>query len=337
MIGYYVHHHGRGHLQRLLAVAEHLATPVTGLSSLAAPPGWAGDWVRLRRDDEPPPPGTGAEPTARGALHWAPLLDPGLRERMAGLARWVERSAPTLLVVDVSVEVALLGRLLGVPVALMGMLGDRTDPPHRLALDVADVVVAPWPQGLVPEPDGWRGRTVHVGAFSRFDGRDRGPDRRSGPDGDRRVLVLWGAGGDDVSAAQWADARAATPGWRWTYRTGSAGGTGDDVWPDLLAADVVVVHGGNNAVAEVAAARRPAVVVAQDRPFDEQGHRARVLDAAGIATGLPRWPDASRWPALLLGARARGGGEWSRWSDGAGAARAAAALDEVAARDRGRP
>ena len=51
MIGYYVHHQGRGHLSRLQAVAAHLNTPVVGLSSLARPVGWDGDWVQLRRDE----------------------------------------------------------------------------------------------------------------------------------------------------------------------------------------------------------------------------------------------------------------------------------------------
>ena len=46
MIGYYVHHQGRGHLSRLQAVAAHLHTPVVGLSSLPKPAGWHGEWVQ---------------------------------------------------------------------------------------------------------------------------------------------------------------------------------------------------------------------------------------------------------------------------------------------------
>lgn len=333
MIGYYVHHHGLGHLRRFEAIAAHLRTSVTGLSSLAAPPSWRGDWVVLPRDDEP---STGPDPTAGGLLHWAPRGHPGLRSRMAALASWIDQARPALVVTDVSVEVTVLARLMGVPVAVMAMAGDRTDPPHRLAYDLADGLIASWPSAAAaPDwPTGWHAKTAYVGAFSRFDDRVPPAVGRG-----REVLVLWGAGGDDVSDTDRAAAQAATPGWRWTYRLGGAGGecgdsddsgAGGDVWADLVAAHVVVVHGGNNAVAEVAAARRPAVVVAQRRPFDEQVHRARAVHRAGIATGLERWPAAEAWPALLDEAVARDAERWSLWSPGDGARRAATELERLA-------
>ena len=82
MIGYYVHHHGLGHLTRLQAVAEHLRSPVTGLSSLPAPPSWDQDWVHLERDDAMPRAAAlAADPTAHGVLHWTPRHDPGLAAR----------------------------------------------------------------------------------------------------------------------------------------------------------------------------------------------------------------------------------------------------------------
>lgn len=328
MIGYYVHHHGQGHLQRAGAIARHLRTPVTGLSSLAAPPGWPGGWLVLPRDDDG---GPALDPTAHGVLHWAPRHDPGLRSRMAALAGWVEQVRPRLLVVDVSVEVTLSARLMGIPVVVVAMLGERTDAVHRLAYDVADALVAPWPADLAPSPwpRQWQAKTAYVGAFSRFDGLRPGGGGEPAPSRERRVLLLWGRGGTDVTDEQRAAARDATPGWSWTYRLGDAAAP-TDVWSDLVAADVVVVHGGHNAVAEVAAARRPAVVVAQSRPFDEQLHRARLLTEAGLATGLDRWPAAARWPGLLTQALARGGAGWARWSPGDGALRAAETVDELA-------
>ncbi|MGI4896412.1 MAG: hypothetical protein ACRYF3_14995, partial [Janthinobacterium lividum] len=81
MIGYYVHHQGSGHRQRALAISRHLATPVTGLSSLPAPVGWPGDWVVLDRDDAPPLDEVSA--TAGGRLHWVPVGHRGLRSRMS--------------------------------------------------------------------------------------------------------------------------------------------------------------------------------------------------------------------------------------------------------------
>ncbi len=150
VIGYYVHHQGRGHLHRALCVARHARAPVTGLSSLPRPDGWTGEWIHLprtparRRRRRPHGPRTaalGAPPPRRTA-------------RQVGGRRRLDRTRrPALLVSDVSVEIAVLARLMGVPVVVSAMRGDRSDPAHRLAYDLADALLAPWPATL-PEP-GW--------------------------------------------------------------------------------------------------------------------------------------------------------------------------------------
>ena len=353
MIGYYVHHQGLGHLTRLQAIAEHLRAPVTGISSLPAPEGWASDWLHLARDDGmPAAEAAGADPTAGGVLHWVPRHDPGLAGRAAALTEWVARMRPSLVVVDVSVEVTALLRLCGVPVVVVAMPGERTDRAHALAYDLADALLAPWPEAAHAED--WstarRAKLWAVGGISRFDGRvpsgrrlsirapsaDIGPwagggaptGPGSGETATRRVLVVWGGGGRSTSAAEVAAARAATPGWEWVER--GPGSASPDLWAELASADVVVTHAGQNSVAEVAAARRPAVVVAQRRPFDEQVATAAAVDRLGVAVGVPTWPNASAWPGLLERALDRGGKAWRQWSTGHGAASAAARLDELA-------
>ncbi len=326
MIGYYVHHRGDGHVTRAASIAAHLgAGRVTGLSSRPRPAGWAGEWIELADDGDD---GDAAEPTAGGALHWAPLHHPGLRERMGRIAAWARDAAPALVVVDVSVEVTVAVRAMGVPVVVMGMPGDRRDAAHQLAYRLADAVLAPWPGWAEPLAGGaaWRAKTHAVGAVSRFDGRARDA-RVPGPGGRRRVLVLSGRGGTELTAGALAAAEAATPDWAWTV----LGPPGDrwvpDPWPLLRAADVVVTHAGQNAIAEVAAARRPAVVVAQARPHDEQLATADALRRAGLAVVPPAWPAARDWPRLLAEAASRDGERWAGWNDGSGAARAAAVLE----------
>lgn len=339
MIGYYVHHQGLGHLTRLQALAEHLRSPVTGLSSLPRPAGWDRDWVQLERDDAvPAAEAAAADATALGVLHWAPRHDRGLAGRAAAVTDWIRRADPALVVVDVSVEIAVLVRLCGVPVVVLAMPGVRTDRPHTLAYDLAEALLAPWPEGAHTDgwtPD-WQAKLWAVGGLSRFDGRAaERPARtreplvhgRAAPAVPRRVLLLWGGGGRGTSATEVAAARAATPGWQWVERGPAS--PSPDLWSDLASADVVVTHGGQNSVAEVAAARRPAVVVAQPRPFDEQVATARAVDRVGAAVGLDAWPSAERWPGLLERAVARGGEGWSRWSTGHGAAVAAARLDAL--------
>lgn len=345
MIGYYVHHQGAGHSRRALAVARRLRHEVTGLGSGGRPTGWPGPWVSLPRDDVPLPDREQADVTAGGRLHWAPRHHDGLLRRHASLVRWLEAERPALVVVDVSVEVSLLVRLCGVPVVVGGMPGERTDAVHALAYDVADAILAPWPPGAHPEagwPRRWMDKTWEVGGISALADDPAGPPpSRSGdsvqpgrqPDDGhaadlRDVLLLWGSGGDDLDPEQLEAARRASPGWRWTVRGG-----GHDPSPDLLAdlsaADLVVCHAGQGAVADVALVGRPAVVLAQPRPHGEQEATAAALDRLGLAATATGWPAAEEWPGLLDRAVSLCGAGWSRWG-GLGAQEAAERLDRLA-------
>lgn len=318
MIGYYVHHVGRGHLHRALTLARAMDVPVTGLSSLPRPEGWPGAWVHLDRDDDGD---TGTDPTARGRLHWVPQGHPGLRARMAELSAWISHVQPALMIVDCSVEVALLARLHGVPVLSVVLPGRRDDDPHRLGFEVADALVGFWPAEadgmLVHVPEAVRRRVHAVGALSRFSAApdDPAPGRRgAGTEGERSVLLLVGAGGTSWTTDLVEQARRQTPGWSW--QVAGLGQWVEDPEQSLAAADVVVTHAGQNALAEVAALRRPAVVVPEDRPHDEQRVSAQALATLGLPVVVePRVP-TDGWAARLERAAALPGEEWARWCDG---------------------
>lgn len=87
---------------------------------------------------------------------------------------------------------------------------------------------------------------------------------------------------------------------------------------------------GQNAVAEVAGARRPAVVIADPRPFAEQEHTVEALERAGLAATATAWPARLDWPGLVARAQELGGAGWASWTDGRGAERAADAILAVA-------
>lgn len=324
MIGYYVHHQGRGHLQRASSIGRHLGDSVTLLSSLP-PPDTAVNWVSLPLDNMSAP----RDPTAHGTLHWVPRHDLGLRRRMAIIADWIDAADPDLMVVDVSVEVALLCRLMGVPTVVMAMPGDRSDRAHRSAYDSAHAILAPWSAefGASQWSDRWTDKTFYAGAISRYAQRQpTAPQPHSGP---TRVLVLWGAGGPGRPVAAVAAAANATPGYQW--RIAGVGADADiAVWDLLTWADVVVTHGGQGAVAEVAAARRPAVVIAEDRPHGEQLATVGTLSRTGLAVGLPSFPAADEWPELLAAALVIGGQQWDRWAPADAAVRAADFLRSTA-------
>jgi hypothetical protein len=325
MIGYYVHHVGSGHLQRARAVAEVAHAPVTGLSSLPRPAGWSGEWVVLDRDDEG---GAPVDPTAGGHLHWVPQQDRGLRSRMARVSRWIDDACPAVLVSDVSVEMTMLARLHGVPVVSFVLPGHRTDAAHLLGFGASAALVGCWPEevrGMTPGlPDGLAARITRVGALSRFPVGEPVVGSRG-----RRVTVLLGRGGGQPTSTELATAQAQTPDWEWAV-LGPGHTWTDDVAGQLEASDVVVTQAGESAVAEVAACRRPALVIPAERPHDEQRTTAEVL-AGGSWPVLvePRFP-LSGWAERLEAVSRLDGTRWAGWCDGKAASRIADVLDVVA-------
>lgn len=330
-VGWYVHHHGAGHLARLRATLPHLPG-VVALSSLGASPETGCEVVELPLDLSARP----ADATAHGTLHWAPLGHAGLRARMARIAQWIATAQPDAFVVDVSVEVALLARLHGCPVVLIAQRGRRDDPAHALAYAQAAAVVAPWTAETDFPDDGLPEATTRfVGAISRFDQTGLPGALPGAPSPD--VLLLVGAGGHEIDPAAVHAAADATPGRTW-HVAGPlvlegpnvvAHGPRADVASLLTRCGVVVGTAGGNVVAEVAASRRPYVCLPQARPFDEQLRQAEALERLGVAEVRHAWPDAADWPAVLRAAEARGTEGWGLLHDGGGARRLAAVVREV--------
>lgn len=316
-----------------MAVREHLPELI-GLGSGPRPAGMPEDrWVTLPLDVTEPVP---LDPTAGGALHWAPLREPGLRARTAALGRWAEATDPRALVVDVSVEIALAARLLSIPTVVVAQHGDRSDDAHRLAYRSASAVAALWARGADAEPPGSEDHLHHVGLISRFDHRAPAPPPQA-QDGRRRALLMLGRGGHGITPEHVVEAVAATAGaWDWEIlgHDGSAGSwepSADEIWQALGRAHVVITPASNNCIAEVAAARRPLIVLPQPRPFGEQHAHAALLERHGLAAQEDSWPAPERWAALLDRASRSSPAGWDGHHDGQGARRLADVIERVAA------
>jgi hypothetical protein len=229
-------------------------------------------------------------------------------------------------VIDVSVEVTAFVRLMGVPTVVFAQPGDRTDSPHLLGYDVADRIVAPWAPGTIHVEvlQGHLDRVRHVGAISRYDGRDR--DR--GHDHDVRRVLFLSRTLDPPQLAETVDLLTAQ-GWVVETAGARADDRVDDVWPMLCRATVVVSAAGQNGVADLAAVGARAVVLSQDRPFGEQEHTAHVLQSGGYAWTGP----AESTPSQVVGLVERAADstpDWTGWGVAGAAARAAGAIREVA-------
>jgi len=332
VIGWYVHHHGFGHVARFLAVHPHLHSPVVVFSSLDRPPGLSAEveWIELPTDADPVRTEDGsvsdprdADPTARGSLHWAPHDHPGHRERLTTIARATVERRLSAFVVDVSAEVVAFARLLGVRTVAVTQPGVRTDPPHALAYTLADRIVAPWPHGAVATPGlaAHGDRVVWTGGISRFDGRAPVP-AGSG----RRAVLL----GRVLEAQRRAEITALLHGRGWDVTSigHDRSSRVADPWPLLGDSTVVVSAAGQNSVADLAASGARAVVIAQDRPFDEQHATAAALDRWGLARradGTTTAPDL----VDLIERAADDSPEWSRWQVSGAAERMASAIEAM--------
>lgn len=252
---------------------------------------------------------------------------------MDAIVQWVRDAQPEVFVVDVSVEVAVFVRLLGVPVVVTALPGNRIDAPHRLVHRMADQIIAAWPKDLrVPS---WlrphENKTAFVGGISRFDGRPRCEAEHSGTN----VVVLSGSDGMCIRKGEMDRGEGRDP-VTWTLLGAAPGDWTTDPWPHLSAADVVVTHAGQNCIADVAAASRPTIVIPQTRPFDEQRATAEVLHRNRLAVVASRWPQRHAWPALLDRAKAIDTERWKLWETEGAASRAAKAIEDTALRCRGR-
>lgn len=314
VIGYYVHHHGAGHLTRARVVASVLRARGAEVVLLGSDlRGAAG--VTLPRDNDGIEPFV--DPQASGAVHWAPLGHPGFSARMQTIAAWVKDRKPSVVVVDVSVEVVTLLRLLGVPTVVVAQPGERADDAHTVAYRCATAIMAPWPAEADPCPAlrPFADKVTHTGGISGLQVHQRTP---------QVGVVLTGRGGEHLGhRAEGKGAlskgrpgiveslRGDLPGMTWV----EAGGRKwiAEVGSLLARAQVVVSHCGQNAVADIAALDVPAVLCPQPRPHAEQEHLSAEISRLGLAqTATLHRGTPSDWSTIVERA-IHSPTQWDRW------------------------
>lgn len=334
-IGYYVHHHGAGHRRRAAAIAAAYGDAMTLIGT-----GLDADTVDapcLDLPDDCLAHGVfdGEDGTRRPqCLHYAPLHHRGVQERVARIAGWIAANRPGLMIVDVSVEVAMLARLASVPFVYVRLGGKRDDRPHRDAFAAAQAILAPFPE-LLDDPatsECLRAKTFYAPGIV-------GASRPQHVDPDR-VLVVMGTGGDPADGAYWAAVATAHPAQRWRVigpvlrpdhlpaNLDLAGWVADGD-AEIAAAGFVIGGAGDGVVNAVLAHRRPFVCLPEARPFAEQEMKAARLAALGAAIVPEGRPDPAQWPALLAAAERQPGHRPAALHARDGAQRAARWLERL--------
>lgn len=335
-IFYYVHHQGRGHLDRALSIARHAPDRFVLLGTGLA--GQTGEVHAIDlEDDQPLTIATRPMPHAP-ALHYAPTDHPGIRSRVAAITAAIATHAPGLIAVDVSVEVGLLAAIASVPLVYVRLAGDRSDPPHDNIFRAADHLIAPFHRDLDdPDTPAWViAKTRYAPGLTSAQPRARHESRR--------ILVVAGKGsGASFDGSRIAAAARATPEYQWICIgpvsrpptcPANVAITGWCSRPDreVAAADIVIGAAGDGLVSAVLAVNRPFICLPEDRPYREQHVKAAGLARAGAAIVLHEWPAPAAWPDLLTRARHLDPAVPARLHDGSGAAGTAAHLIAMADR-----
>ncbi len=332
-IGYYVHHHGDGHRQRALAIAQAaslgrftligtgLAGRTEGLPCLDLPDDRLTARLAFDGHDD-----ANARPQA---LHYAPSHHDGIRSRTALITDWIARERPSLIVVDVSVEMAMLARLAATPTVYVRLAGLRDDTAHLEAFRGASAILAPFHSALddpaLPE---WVRAKTHFCPGLTSASRPLEAGCRD------TILVVYGKGGAGGDGDALAAAARASPGFNWrvigpvSHPRSSPDnlailGWTEDAEGEIARAGLVVGAAGDGLVNAVTAIGRRFICIPEPRPFDEQTAKARRLAALGAAIVIERWPEASDWPALLAAAQALDPGVMTQLHDRDGARHAA--------------
>lgn len=312
-IGYYVHHQGAGHRDRAVRIARALDRPCMLIGTFGAEAGLPDDLSVLDLPDDRLMQDFDGQDGTRNrplCLHYAPLGHAGIRSRMAAIAHWIGKTDPVLLIVDVSVEVALLARLLSVPTLVFRLAGLRTDPAHLEAFRAAERLIAPFPEAFEVNgiPDWVRQKTDYAGLLA--------PPATVDPSAvaeDGRITILFGRGGEGGCLEDLAAAARAVPERNWhvlgPVRADAVRGTlpgnlhlhgwVEDVQAHLAPAALVVGGCGDGVLAAVARAGKRFVCLPEPRAYGEQEAKAQALARLGAAVVHEGWPDERRWPMLV--------------------------------------
>ena len=355
-ISFFIHHQGRGHANRAMAIIRHLP-PERPVSILCAKPALFDGFERpVAMVPLPDMIGAPAGSPALFAqatptiMHCVPLGVPRTRATMRTIIDHLDDAAPALFVIDVSAEIAMLARIASVPAISMRMHGDRLDPGHLGAYQASVGLLAPFDAALeqADTPDWVTAQTFYAGGLCTT--LDPIPTREAaraklGLDPAQEiVVVLTGGGGAGTPYAPLTMAARAVPDALWlvlgpTHREGHETDFGNlrelgwvaGVTDHIAAADVVIASAGDNTVHEIARVGRPYVCAPEWRYFSEQTRKGERLAELGAATMLREWPGAlGPWRGILNAAKALDPAALTALYDEDAAKRAADYLERMA-------
>jgi len=333
-LGYYAHHHGSGHCRQIDKLAALLPTEArqqltvfTSVTSEAYRFAAIDEAqvVRLPAEDERADDvlaGREGQNWQPASLHYSPVGNSDIQQRSHKILDTIYQRHIDLMIIDVSVEVAMLCRAASVPYLYVRLPGLRDDEPHLNAFAGALALVAPYPRTLesTKTPEWISQKTLYLD-FINTEQRDAQTYRDfikylmqlttdekalslmlndKDKDTPTIVTVIKGYGGHQAIDAKLPELRQLLP-----YAFIISLGPIDedkrhyvdiavdvsDVTPFIEHSDYLLMACGLNAVAQAYDYATPLVVLPDDRPHQEQEVMAEALIAQGRAFSWQQFKD----------------------------------------------
>lgn len=297
MIGYYAHSHGSGHCNYANLFAKVFGSSLTVFTDRGHVFDTGTEVVLLENED---PDGSEFDrkkfPEPR-ALHYAPVNISKISRRNRTILDTVIGRKISLMIIDVSVEIAMLSRVSSIPYAYVRLQGDRNDIPHLNAYEGASFLLAYFPKKMESRdtPPWIRNKTVYLGFLSKymFGGAITERPQEFGSGDDPVLLHLTGFGGtqpvDFKNLTDRYDVYSIGPGRVFSKGSGIVHlGVVQSTRPYIEYADIVVAACGSNTTAEILSLGKRFVAVPEKRHYREQEWTAESLEGLGWAVDLSR-------------------------------------------------
>jgi len=298
MIGYYAHSHGSGHCNYAQIFARFLGRDLVVFTDRDYCFDYDVNVVRLPNEN---PDGSQfdrdifKEPSS---LHYAPVNMRKITERNETILKTIIERNIKLLIIDVSVEVAMLARVSSIPYAYVRLQGDRNDLPHINAFEGSTFLIAYFPKEMESNktPDWVKSKTIYLGFISKYMFESTSVRRPSKycSNGKPNLLYLSGFGGtktiDFSSIGQFYNIYVVGPGSVCSVCSIYAHiGVVECTRAFIVHADIIVAGCGSNTTSEILALGKRFIAIVEDRHYDEQKMMAEGLQRNGWAIELKKF------------------------------------------------
>ncbi|MDP4545414.1 MULTISPECIES: hypothetical protein [Psychrobacter] len=333
-LGYYAHHHGSGHCRQIDKLAALLPTEarqqLTVFTSLTSDTYTfaaidEAQVVRLPAEDERADDvlaGRAGQYWQPTSLHYSPVGNSDIQQRSHKILDTIYQRRIDLMIIDVSVEVAMLCRAVSVPYLYVRLPGIRDDVPHLNAFAGALALLAPYPRTLESAMTlDWLAKKTLYLDFINTEQRDAQTyqvfikhlmqlttDEKAlslmlndkDKDTPTIVTVIKGYGGHQAIDAKLPELRQLLP-HAFIISLGPIDEDKrhyvdiavdvSDVTPFIVHSDYLLMACGLNAVAQACDYATPLVVLPDDRPHQEQEVMAEALIIQGRALSWQQFKD----------------------------------------------